>query len=394
MINTLFNTLLESAPYVVLGFIIAGILRFYVPQNVLQKHLGGRTSSALIKSVGIGSILPLCSCGTIPLGIGLFRSGAAIGNILAFMTSTPILSPVLVALALSFLGMKLTLTFILVAIFGAFSLGFVGNRIFKNTNIQGQSDHCEKQYNKSSVAKVQPLRKLSQTLKWSFFELGPDVSVDITIGLSLAALLLTFLPMEWISSWLGHQDIYTLFYVILLGIPVYACSIPSIPVVQGLLLLGATPGAAVAYMIAGPATNLGELNAIRNSMGLKTALYYAFALVVLALAGGLITDQLVFPNYQYHAYRVQGELVVQQCCVPLIFGEGVGTTGVSLQIPAWHWPFGFALFCIIVYGITIKLKHFIVNPCKTCTWRVYGKDGFCDSKCHVRRKFDFLHRFI
>ena len=131
---------------------------------------------------------------------------------------------------------------------------------------------------------MQPLRKLSQTLKWSFFELGPDVSVDITIGLSLAALLLTFLPMEWISSWLGHQDIYTLFYVILLGIPVYACSIPSIPVVQGLLLLGATPGAAVAYMIAGPATNLGELNAIRNSMGLKTALYYAFALVVLALA--------------------------------------------------------------------------------------------------------------
>jgi hypothetical protein len=182
--------------------------------------------------------------------------------------------------------------------------------------------------------------------------------------------------------------------VILLGIPVYACSIPSIPVVQGLLLLGATPGAAVAYMIAGPATNLGELNAIRNSMGSKTAIYYTIALIVLALAAGLITDQLVFPDYQYHAYRVQGELVVQQCCVPLIFGQGIGTSVVSAQIPLWHWPFGVVLFGVIVYGVFIKLKHFVVNPCKTCTWKVYGNDGFCGSKCHVRRKYDFLRRYL
>jgi uncharacterized protein len=274
MINTLFNTLLESAPYVVLGFIIAGILKFYVPQNVLQKHLGRKSSSALIKSVGIGSILPLCSCGTIPLGIGLYRSGAAVGNILAFMTSTPILSPVLVALSLSFLGVKLTVTFISVAIIGSFFIGFIGNRLLTNANISKSENSCEKEYNRNNLISHQPKSKLSQTLKWSFFDLGASVSVDVTIGLGIAALLLTFLPMEWISSWLGQQDIYTLFYVILLGIPVYACSIPSIPVVQGLLLLGATPGAAVAYMIAGPATNLGELNAIRNSMGSKTAIYY------------------------------------------------------------------------------------------------------------------------
>lgn len=218
--------------------------------------------------------------------------------------------------------------------------------------------------------------------------------VDVTIGLSIAALLLTFLPMEWISLWLGQQDIYTLFYVILLGIPVYAFSIPSIPIVQRLLLLSATPGAAVAYMIAGPATNLGELNAIRNSMGMKTAVYYTIALVVLALAGGLVTDQLVFPGYQYHAYQVQGELVVQQCCVPSIFGQGIGTSGVSAQIPVWHWPFGIALFGVIIYGIYIKLNYFIVNPCKTCTWKAYGKDVFCGSKCHVRRKYDFLLNYL
>lgn len=393
MIVTLFNTLLESAPYVVLGFIIAGIMKYWVPQNVLQKHLGGKSSGSLLKSVGVGSILPLCSCGTIPLGIGLFRSGAAVGNMLAFMTSTPVLSPVLVALSLSLLGVKLTVTLVIAAILGAFLIGFTGNRLFIKTKDTCQKLTSGKNYERGIESK-QPKSKLVQTLKWSFFELGADVSVDITIGLCIAALLLAFLPMEWISTWLGQQDVYTLFYVILLGLPVYACSIPSIPVVQGLLLLGATPGAAIAYLIAGPATNLGELNAIRNSMGIKPSVFYAISLVVLALTAGVITDQLVFPDYQYHAFRVQGELVVQQCCVPLIFGEGIGTSGTGPQIPVWHWPFAIVLFVIIVYGVYIKLKHFIVNPCKTCTWSAYGKDGFCGSKCHVRRKYELARRYL
>ena len=373
-----------------MGFIIAGVLKFWVPADVLHKHLGKKSPIALIKSVSIGSILPLCSCGTIPLGIGLFRSGAALGNIFAFMISTPILSPVLVALALSFLGVKLTITFILAAILGSYTIGSIANRLFNNSKDSNRQDNRERQYNQDNDSKKQPRSKLSQTLKWSFFELGADVSVDITIGLSIAALLLTILPMEWISSWLGQQDLFTLLYVILLGIPVYACSIPSIPIVQGLLLLGATPGAAIAYMIAGPATNLGELNAIRNSMGIKPTIFYASALFILALAAGLVTDHLVFPDYQYHAYRVQGELVVQQCCVPLIFGQGISTSGISPQIPVWHWPFGFVLFGIITYGLFIKAKHFFVNPCKSCNWKVYGNDGFCGSKCHVRRKYEFL----
>ena len=394
MLITLFNTLLESAPYIVLGFVIAGILKFYVPQNVLQKHVGAKSPLALLKSVTIGSILPLCSCGTIPLGIGLYRSGGAIGNIFAFMISTPILSPVLVALALSFLGIKLTVTFVIIAITGSYVIGFVANRVLKSPNDSKTGESCNREFVLDINTKKQPKSKLAQTLKWSFFELGSDVSVDVTIGLSIAAILLTFLPMEWISSWLGQQDISTLFYVILLGIPVYACSIPSIPVVQGLLLLGATPGAAVAYMIAGPATNLGELNAIRRSMGMKPAVFYTLALFVLALAAGLITDNLVFPDYQYHAYRVQGELVVQQCCVPLIFGQGVNPTGISAQIPLWHWPFGIVLFAIIIYGVFIKTKHFFINPCKTCNWKAYGNDGFCGSKCHVRRNYDLFRRFV
>jgi hypothetical protein len=395
MIVTLFNTLLESAPYIIIGFLIAGALRHWVPQDILQHHLGNQSPSTLLKSVGIGSILPLCSCGTIPLGIGLFRSGASIGNMLAFMTSTPLLSPVLVAISLKLLGVKLTLSLLITSIAGAFGIGWLGNRLFNKTKHE-----CEKEDKKpefthlSGNFNLRKNSKAAKTLKWSFFDLGADVSVDIIIGLGIASLLLTILPLEWVSGWLGQQDFLTLIYVILLGIPVYACSIPSIAVVQGLLLLGATPGAAIAYMIAGPATNLGELNAIRKSMGAKPASFYALSLFIIALTGGFVTDHLIFPDYQYHAYSVQGELVVKQCCVPLIFGDAIGNTIKATTIPVWHWPFGIILMAIIFLGIGKKLKYFFINPCKTCSWKAYGAEGYCGSRCHVRRKYEFFRRIF
>ncbi len=394
MITILFNTLLESAPYVVLGFVIAGIIRIWVPTPILHQHLGGKSRGSLLKSVGVGCVLPLCSCGTIPLGIGLFRSGAAIGNMLAFMTSTPILSPVLIAISLKLLGIKLTIALLASAVLGAYFIGFTGNRILKKPSLENDKTSSLKIYSPgSSTGSGKSKNKITETLKWSFLELGADVSIDILTGLGIASILLAVLPIEWISAWLGQQNLTTLLYVILLGIPVYACSIPSIPVVQGLLLLGASPGAAVAYMIAGPATNLGELNAIGKSMGTKAALFYAGSLIVVALLSGFVTDQLVFPDYQYHAYRAQGELVVQQCCVPLIFGDSIGSGSSDYSIPVWHWPFGVILLGVIVYGAVKKMKYFFINPCKACTWKSYAAGGYCGSKCHVKRKYEFLRGF-
>jgi uncharacterized membrane protein YraQ (UPF0718 family) len=383
---------MESAPYIVLGFFIAGIIRYYVPSGILQQHLGAGSTSSLFKSVGVGCVLPLCSCGTIPLGIGLFRSGATIGNMLAFMTSTPILSPVLITISIKLLGWKLTVALVLTAILGSLIMGFIGNRIFKKPTTEKVSQQKTTKFDYSEEEK-EPKTRIAQTLKWSFLNLGADVSVDILIGLGIASILLAFLPLQWISTWLGQQNLTTLLYVILLGIPVYACSIPSLVVVQGLLLLGATPGAAIAYMIAGPATNLGELNAIRKAMGMQAAVFYGVSLIIIALIAGLITDQFVFADYQYHAYRVQGELVIQQCCVPLIFGDSVGGP-TDYFIPFWHWPFGVILGSVIIYGTLKKLRFFFINPCKVCNWKTYGTGGTCGSKCHVRRKYEFFRKTI
>lgn len=391
MLTILFNTMLESAPYIVLGFLIAGAVKVWVPNLTLRRHLAGGGFPALFKSVGVGCILPICSCGTIPLGLGLYRCGAAVGNVLAFMTSAPVLSPVLVLLSLRLLGARLTLVLLLAALAGSFLIGALGNRLFRrgpgvDTEAEMTCTACDCGEGSATGAKIR------QWLRWSFLDLGAEVSIDIVIGLGIASLLLAVLPLEWISTWLGRQQMSTLLYVVILGIPVYACSVPSIPVVQGLLLLGATPGAGVAYMLAGPATNLGELNAIRHAMGWKKALYYTGMLLIVALTAGVLTDRFVFPDYQYHAYRRQGELVVSQCCVPLMFGDTMGDQVVgNVTSPVWHWPFGVLLTGIVGYGVCKKLKYFFINPCMGCV-RMEYMDGSCGGKCHVRRTYDLVNR--
>jgi hypothetical protein len=308
--------------------------------------------------------------------------------VLAFMTSAPVLSPVLVLFSLRLLGSKLTLVLLGAALLSSFAIGFVGNRLFGPSPGNDEEDRsrdacgCKDERNLAD--------KIKECIHWSFFELGAEVSIDIVIGLGIASLLLAVLPLEWISTWLGQQDLSTLLYVIILGIPVYACSIPSIPVVQGLLLMGATPGAGVAYLLAGPATNLGELNAIRHGMGWRKAVFYVLMLFVSAVVAGVITDQLVFPDYQYHAYRQQGELVVSQCCVPLMFGDAMGDQVIgTLRSPAWHWPFALVLAGVVGYGACKKLKYFFINPCLGCS-RIEYMDGECGGKCHVRRKYDLF----
>lgn len=385
----LIKMFLAAAPYVVAGFLMAGALHQWVPQELLKRHLGRSGGFPLLKAVGIGSLLPMCSCGTIPLGVGLYRCGAAVGTILTFMTSSPVLSPVVVLIAFKLLGVKLALILIGTALLGSFIIGWLGNVFLperakvKESDIQYEAQPREK-----------PAHPVLEWLRWSFLDLGAHVSVELVIGLGLASLVMAFLPMHFIAGWLGPGSVLSLFLVLILCLPVYTCSVPSVPVVQSLLLLGLSPGAAVVYMMAGPATNMGELNAIRATMGMRTAVYYAVSLVVVALSAGLVTDHLFFAGYAYLASEVNGELIVQQCCVPVLYNQnsiyGIDFSSVSIL----EWVMGAILLCTILVGLKHEIGEFISNPCKTCIWREYQHKNKCAAKCHVRRKHEWFKRIF
>lgn len=354
-LGALYLALAQSAPYVVLGYFVAAVVREFVPTSSLLRHFGERGARPLLNAVGVGALLPICSCGVVPLGIGAFRSGAARGTLLAFMTAAPVVSPVAVLLTLQLLGVKLALLHIVFALTGALLLGALANRLlggereasFRAQYVPPREHDAEGDESRSKGEKVR------EAARWAMFDLGADVSLDLLVGLSLAAAIVTFVPPDWIARAGGSQSLVSLMVVIGLALPLYTCSVPMIPVVQTLLLLGLSPGAAVAFLFAGPATNLGELNAIRHSMGARCAGFYAGALIALALAGGWVVDHVFYPGYVFRSVEVAGQLVVDSCCIPVPFTGGAQRTltGSLGLVPTWHAPFTALLALTILIGL-------------------------------------------
>jgi hypothetical protein len=116
-------------------------------------------------------------------------------------------------------------------------------------------------------------------------------------------------------------------------------------IVNSLLLAGASPGAAIAFLVAGPATNLGEINAIRGAMGARTALYYVIVLVAVALTGGLLTDHFVFAGETYEVPRTDG-----------VQTSGASFANMAEQMPAWHYPFLAVLLVVLVLGLVQRVR--------------------------------------
>ncbi|MBM3964538.1 MAG: hypothetical protein FJ308_05645 [Planctomycetes bacterium] len=359
--NSLFMALAMSAPYLVLGYIAAALIKEYVPRESLARHLGADGIRPVFNAVGIGAMLPICSCGVVPLGVGVHRAGAARGTALSFMTSSPAISPVSLLMIGMMLGPLYLATYTSVAMLGSLGIGIIGNRLLRDPtrpveDFDAIVDRVEKDdEHQHHHAAAEGRSRFRRAMHWAFWDLGTEISVDLTIGLSVAALVLAFLPIELTEAYLGTRSVWTLLLVILIGIPVYTCSVPTIPIVWALFMRGAMPGPMLAYMIAGPATNLGELNAIRRSMGLGTATFYALSLIMVALVGGLIANHVVFASYEYKATMIaKNELQVQECCVPMIFGNRVERNNlgrIAASVPTWHYPFIVVLLMTIGVGL-------------------------------------------
>jgi uncharacterized membrane protein YraQ (UPF0718 family) len=350
------NFLAQAAPFIVVGYMAAALIKEFVPVEVFVRYFGGKGMRPLLRAIGVGALLPICSCGVIPVGVGAFKCGASRGTTLAFMTAGPTISPVAVLLAFSLLGPKLAICFVVAALIGSLAIGTIANRFLSGPD--------EDALRAASLARADDetlpvstnrtfLSKMRGAAKWAFWDLGTDISVDLLLGLCIAAGLIAVLPQGWVGEWLGHQSFMTLVYVMIVGIPLYTCTVPSIPIAQSLLLLGMSPGAAIAYLISGPATNLGEVNVIRANLGGRTAVAFVAGLLSIALVGGLLTDWLVYPGFEAHAATEGSRQLVTEAFVgPLATGDRAAVLRGSLaSIPSWSWPFMAVLGAALAIGL-------------------------------------------
>ena len=286
----------DGSVWLVFSFILAGILHVVLKPEKFQRMLGNKKLSSIVKANFSGMLLPLCSCGSIPLGLGMYYSGAYLGPTLAFMAASPIVNPAAILMSYGLLGPEISTIYIAAGFVIPVLVGLVGNALGgPELQLPGltETSSVELQSNEDIAFS----QKLLSGLHWGFMDLGVMVSKYIILGVFLAGMILDVVPQEYIQQYLGNPGMISLAGIAALGAVMYVCAVGHIPFIAALVAAGAAPGVAVTFLMVGAATNVPELISIYKTIGRRAAAIYSGTLVVSAMAVGYLTNLLLMPEF-------------------------------------------------------------------------------------------------
>lgn len=321
-LNNLLELSLEAAPWLLLGMIIGGLLKAWIPVRFMEKHLGGKGFTPVIKAAILGAPLPLCSCGVIPAALALRKAGASKRATVSFLVSTPETGVDSVSITYALLGPFMAIVRPIASVASALAAGMLAGRneaTIKqpiasglgaipiqvtsccSSSEAGESSCC------SGDAKEKPASTgfMSRTLdglSYAFGQLLGDMLLWLTVGLIFAALIKTFAPATFLAQW--GSGLPAMLLMIVIGIPMYVCATASTPIAAGLMLAGVSPGVALVFLMAGPATNIATLGIISKELGRRAIAGYLTGVIGVALLAGYLTDYLV----AYWNINIQAQL--------------------------------------------------------------------------------------
>lgn len=278
---------LEMAPWLLLGFVFAGILHVYMPKGSIRKYMGGKNLKSVIYASLLGIPLPLCSCGVIPTGIAFHKEGASKGATVSFLISTPQTGVDSILATFSLLGLPFAILRPIVAFFS----GIFGGAI---TNAFTQNDK-ENQEDNSAQRKTEDLNgagKFKVMLRYAFHDFLMDIAKWLVIGLAVAAFIAVLLPNDFFTSYLDNEFL-SMLVVLAASVPLYVCATGSIPIAAVLMMKGLSPGAALVFLMAGPATNAATMAVIGKAINKKTLFVYLGSIIGSALLFGWLTNQFL-----------------------------------------------------------------------------------------------------
>ncbi len=304
-----YHLFLESAPWLIMGLAVAGVLKVFIPMDWMNKQLGGHDIKTTVKAAFIGAPLPLCSCGVIPAAIGLRRAGASKAATTSFLVSTPETGIDSISVSYVLLGPFMTIVRPIAAITSAIVAGLVVGKDERADNSaqpeQNKSSDC---CSTKSEPKPKPtssccssktptpkmpgvLTKLGQGIVYSSTKLVNDITLWLLVGLGFAALVQTYIPAGFMTQW--GTGIWAMLAMVIISIPMYICATASTPIAAGFLLAGVSPGAILVFMLAGPATNIATLGVVKTELGMKALYGYLTGVIGGALVFGYLVDVMV-----------------------------------------------------------------------------------------------------
>ncbi|MBU0678667.1 MAG: permease [Verrucomicrobia bacterium] len=343
----------QMAPYLLFGFLMAGVLSVVVTPETVERHLGGKGFGGVAKASLFGVPLPLCSCGVIPVAASLRRHGATKGATAAFLLSTPQTGVDSILATYALLGPVYAVFRPVAALLSGILCGTVVDCVDPGpagAKVDACTDACC-----STAAGQGRVRRIVQ---YGFVTLPEDIGRALLAGILISGLMTAFIGQDFLAGYLG-SGLIAMFLMVLVGIPIYVCSTASIPIAFSLMHAGISPGAALVFLVAGPATNAAAIATIWKVLGRKTAVVYLATVVVTAIGSGLLLDKImniVPPVMQVHAEH-HGATAAHHIAALILLG-------VLLNAIAQRWRHSDATATISERNLVFKIEGMRCDRCR------------------------------
>jgi len=290
---------LDAAPWLLLGLIIAGLLKAWLPEGLLNRWLGGHGPWPVVKAAVIGAPLPLCSCGVLPAALGLRRGGASRSATVSFLIATPETGVDSIAVSYAMLGPVMAVVRPIAAILSAITTGLLTTLVPETARtLPGiaavaacSGGSCCSSGCSAPAAKPGLLATTLQGLRYAASDILDDIALWLAIGIVLAGVVATWVPPQALAEW--GSGLPAMLLMLLVGIPMYICATASTPVAAALMLAGISPGTVLVLLLAGPATNLATLAVLRKELGAGILAVYLAGIALSSIGLGLLLDGLV-----------------------------------------------------------------------------------------------------
>ncbi|MEI8185621.1 MAG: SO_0444 family Cu/Zn efflux transporter [Chlorobiaceae bacterium] len=294
--------LLESAPLILIGFFVAALLKAFLPENFIATHLGKNGIKNILKAAAFGIPIPLCSCGVLPTAAGLKKQGAGKGAVAAFLISTPETGVDSIAVSFALLDPLMTVLRPVVAFITAVAAG-IAVSLSESRNIDGipeeyesvsvQVSSCDSSCcsSKKYHAKQTIAEKFMNGMSFAFGDLLKDIGPWFFAGILLSGLISVFISPEMISRYFSNEYL-SMALMLAMSVPLNVCSTASTPIAAALAFKGFSPGAALVFLLAGPATNAASLTVIFKMLGKKASLIYLSVIAGTTFLSGIAVNAL------------------------------------------------------------------------------------------------------
>lgn len=296
--NALLDVAAESAPYLFLGIAAAALLRAFVPEKRVYEVLGRDSFRSVLLASAIGVPLPLCSCSVIPAATALRQSGASRGATTSFLISTPETGVDSIGITYALMDPIMTIIRPVAAFVTALVTGAAVGLLPASTEASpppepGSDDGCCGSAGCGADADKPATgwrESVVDGFRYAFGPLLEDLAPWLVVGFVLAALLavavpdgmLANIPSGWISS----------LVMMLIAAPLYVCAAAATPIAAALVLKGLDPGAALVFLLVGPATNITTILVVSRFMGNKVLAIYLAGVTTCALLFGVAVNAI------------------------------------------------------------------------------------------------------